>query len=66
MTRFLGLVVFSGGFLVISPSLRESAMGVIDTITAYTHVYSPYSYIVMAVGVLAGITLTLRTGQTAR
>ena len=67
MTRFLGLVVFAGGFLLISSSLRASAFGVIDSVTAYTSLYSPYSYIVLAILVLSGITLTLRTGnQTVR
>ena len=67
MTRFLGMVVFAGGFLLISSSLRVSALGVIDSVTTYTSLYSPYSYIVLAILVLAGITLTLRTGnQTVR
>ena len=66
MIRFLGLVVFAGGFLLISESLRQSALGVINSLTAYISVYSPYSYVAIAILVLAGITLTLRTGQTAR
>lgn len=61
------MVVFAGGFLLISSSLRVSALGVIDSVTTYTSLYSPYSYIVLAILVLAGITLTLRTGnQTVR
>jgi hypothetical protein len=66
MTRFLGIIVFSGGFLLISPSLRGSAMDVLNGLADYTSSYSPYSYILMAIVILAGITLTLRTGQTAR
>ena len=66
MTRFFGLVLFAGGFLLISQSLRQSALDVIDSITAYTSLYSPYSYIGMALVVLAGITLTLKTGQATR
>jgi hypothetical protein len=41
-------------------------MGVMDSLATYTSNYSPYSYIVMAILLLVGITLTLRTGQTAR
>jgi len=66
MTRFLGIIVFAGGFLMISASLRESAMSVIKALTDFTSGYSPYSYIAMAIAILAGITLTLRTGQEAR
>ncbi|HUI79028.1 MAG TPA: hypothetical protein VLY24_13975 [Bryobacteraceae bacterium] len=66
MTRFLGLIVFAAGFLLISPSLRGSAMDGINAVAAYTSDYSPWSYIVMVILVLGGITLTLRTGQTAR
>lgn len=67
MPRFLALIVFGGGFLLISRSLRESAMGVINSLAAYTSSYSPYSYIVMALIALAGVTLTLRAGnQKAR
>jgi hypothetical protein len=66
MTRFLGIIVFAGGFLLISPSLRQSAMGVINALSDFTSGYSPYSYIVLAIAVLAGITLTLKTGQEAR
>jgi len=66
MTRYIGLIVFTGGFLLISASLRESAFAMLNSLAAYTNLYSPYSYIVLAVIALAGITLTLRTGQTAR
>ena len=65
MTRFLGLTVFALAFLFISPSLRGSAMDGLGAIAAYTSDYSPYSYIVLGVLGLAGITLTLRTGHTA-
>jgi hypothetical protein len=66
MTRFLGIIVFAAGFLMISASLRESAMGVVNALADFTTGYSPYSYIAMAIAVLAGITLTLKTGQEAR
>ena len=66
MTRFLGIIVFSGGFLMISPSLRDSAMGVLSALADFTSSYSPYSYILLVLVALGGITLTLRTGQTAR
>lgn len=41
-------------------------MDAINSLVAYTGAYSPYSYVVMAAIALAGITLVLRTGQTAR
>lgn len=66
MARFLGLFVFGAAFLFISPSLRGSAMDGLGALAAYTSDYSPYSYIVLGILVLGGITLTLRTGQTAR
>jgi hypothetical protein len=60
-------VVFSGGFLLISASLRESAMGVIKSLAVYTDGYSPYSYILLAILALMGVTLTLKAGnQTVR
>ena len=67
MTRFLGLIVFAGGFLLISPALRGSAMGVLDALAAYTSGHSPYSYIVMVILAFVGVTLTLKAGnQTVR
>jgi hypothetical protein len=66
MARFLGLFVFAAAFLFISPSLRGSAMDGLGALAAYTNDYSPYSYVVLGILVLGGITLTLRTGQTAR
>ena len=41
-------------------------MDVLNSLATYTSNHSPYSYIVMAIILLAGVTLTLRTGQTAR
>ena len=66
MTRFLALFSFTGLFFVISPALRESAMSCINDMASYTSLYSPYSYILLAIFLLVGITLTLRTGQTVR
>ena len=66
MTRFLGIIVFGAGFLFISPSLRASAMEMVGEVAKCTSLYSPYSYIVLAIAILAGVTLTLRTGQAAR
>ena len=51
---------------MISPSLRGSAADAIGEVAKCASLYSPYSYIVLAIAVLTGITLTLRTGQTAR
>lgn len=59
-------MVFAGGFLVISSSFRGWVMDAFNALVTYTGAYSPYSYVVMALIALAGITLTLRTGQAAR
>lgn len=64
MIRLSGVIIFAGAFLAISSSLRGSVANVINSIIAYAGIYSPYSYVVMALIAFAVITVTLRTGQT--
>ena len=44
-----GLVGMSGGFLLISPSLRESLWGVLGRGQHVMETYQPFSYIAAAV-----------------
>ncbi len=66
MTRVLGLFGFTGGFLVISPALRETLMNIANTTMGLVHQYSPYSYVGIVLVAFGGVTLTLVSGSSAR
>lgn len=66
MTRVLGLFGFTGGFLVISPALRETLMNLANTTAGLVHQYSPYSYVGIVLVAFGGVTLTLVSGSSAR
>lgn len=53
MTRALAWFAMAGGFLAISPKLRDNIMAGFAQANAGLEMYSPYSYIGVAVGVLA-------------
>jgi hypothetical protein len=56
MTRFLALFGFGGGFLALSPNLREQALASVDRQIAMMHQYSPYSWVGLAVvGVVSAV-----------
>ncbi|HXS94546.1 MAG TPA: hypothetical protein VN736_08065 [Candidatus Limnocylindrales bacterium] len=59
MIRFISLGGMTGGFLMISPKLREQvAMGFNFTATTMND-YSPFSYIGAAIAVFAFLTIGL-------
>jgi len=66
MTRILGLFGFTGGFLLISPDLRQTVLAGASSLTVFADQHSPYSYIALVLLVFGGITLSLQTGQGTR
>jgi hypothetical protein len=66
MARALGIFGFTGGFLVISPALRQTLVEASSSGLAFIHNYSPYSYIgLVAVG-MGAVALTLVSGSSPR
>jgi hypothetical protein len=53
MARVFAWFAMAGGFLVISPKLRDTIMAGFAQANSGLEQYSPYSYIGVAVGVLA-------------
>lgn len=66
MTRALGLFGFTGGFLVISPALRQTLIDVSSSSLALIHSYSPYSYIGLVVVGMGVVAMTLVSGSNPR
>lgn len=54
-----------GGFLLISPKLREGSGHVMDIVSGSMNDYSPFSYIGAAIGIFALLTLMMhRSGKS--
>jgi hypothetical protein len=66
MLRFLGISSMGIIFLLISPKLRGQVMGVIGDGVHFMDLYSPISYIVGGVGVIALLLVSLYRGAQAR
>ncbi|PWU02664.1 MAG: hypothetical protein C5B51_20395 [Terriglobia bacterium] len=66
MTRILGLFGFTGGFLIISPSLRQTVLDACYGAAAFAEQHSPYSYVGAVILVFGGVTMTLMSGQNSR
>jgi len=66
MARAVGLFGFTGGFLVISPQLRQSLLDGLGRGVDLAQQYSPYSYAGIALAVLGGVALVLISGSSAR
>lgn len=66
MARALSLFGFTGGFLMISPQLRQTLLQSAWTSAGFVQNYSPYSYIGIALVVLGGVALMLASGSAAR
>jgi len=66
MTRALGLFGFTGGFLVISPQLRQTLVDGAMSSLGIVQQYSPYSYIAAILAVLGGVSLVLVSGSAPR
>ena len=66
MVRALGLCGFTGGFLMIAPKLRENLFDAGMGGVAFVQSHSPYSYVVLGVVALGGLTVTLASGSAPR
>ena len=59
MRGLLGCATLGGSFLAISPKLREQVFLGAHIVTVKLNYYSPYSYIILALGLFAFITASL-------
>jgi hypothetical protein len=66
MARALGLFGFTGGFLVISPQLRQALADGATSGLGLVQQYSPYSYVVVVLAVFGGVSLVLVSGSSPR
>ena len=66
MARALGLFGFTGGFLVVSPGLRQNLIDVVSVSSSFIQGHSPYSYIGLAVVGMGAVTLILVSGSNSR
>ena len=66
MARVLGLFGFTGGFLIISPQLRQTLLDAAGSSLAFVQSHSPYSYVGIVLLAFGGITITLVTGSSPR
>lgn len=65
MARFISVLGMGGGFLMISPKLREGLGHVMAVFTASMNDYSPFSYIGAAIGIFCLLTLSMhKSGRT--
>jgi hypothetical protein len=65
MARILGVFGFTGGFLLISPDLRERIVAGIHITDGFLQNYSPYSYLAVGMMVFGGVSLGLLTAKSA-
>ena len=66
MLRVCSLLGLAGGFLIISPGLRETALGGLAQAAAGLEKYSPYSYAGVAIALLGGLIVTFSKGAAPR
>lgn len=66
MTRLLGLFGFTGGFLIISASLRETLLDLANSGLIFVQAHSPYSYAGIVLVVFGLVTITLVSGSNPR
>lgn len=59
MARLISIVGMGGGFLMISPKLREWLGHAMDIGAKSMNDYSPFSYIAAAIGIFALLTLSM-------
>lgn len=59
MVRLISIVGMGGGFLLISPKLREGLGHVSDILAGSMNDYAPFSYIGAAIGIFALLTLSM-------
>jgi hypothetical protein len=61
MLRILSIFGLAGGFLLISPELRNTVLLGLAKATCELAKYSPYSYIVLAIALGAGAVCSMAT-----
>lgn len=66
MARVLGVFGFTGGFLIISPNLRQVVLDGFGSSLNFVQTYSPFSYVGIVVAVFGLVSLTLVTGSRPR
>jgi hypothetical protein len=66
MVRAVALLGMTGGFLAISPKLRDSVVDTFAAASVTLEEHSPYSYVIVSVVVLVGIVVILNRGSAAR
>ena len=66
MLRVFGLLGFTSGFVLISPSLRRSVLEGADVTAGFVQDHTPYSYLAIVVLIFGGITMTLVRGSSPR
>jgi len=66
MARALGLFGMTGGFLAISPQLRQTLADGAMSSLGLVQQYSPYSYIAVVLAVFGGVSAVLVSGSSPR
>ena len=66
MARALGIFGFTGGFLLISPNLRQAVLDGVSSSVGMLQQYSPYSYVGVVLAVFGGVSLFLMSGSKPR
>ena len=66
MIRTVGLIAMAGGFLAISPGLRQGALQSGLQMGSYLDSHSPYSYAVVAAAIVGTMILLARSAGAAR
>lgn len=66
MARALGWFGFTGGFLIISPNLRQMLLDAFQSGLGLVQQYTPYSYLAIVLAVFGGVSLTLVSGSKPR
>lgn len=66
MLRAFSLLGFGGGFLIISPKLRDGLVREFTQAMGSLNDYSPYSYIGLALAILGGLMLSLYRSSAPR
>jgi hypothetical protein len=64
MIRAISLLGMTGGFLVISPSLRGTALVALGQVTFTIDRYSPFSYIALALGLGVAVVFSLASPKS--
>ena len=66
MLRAFSLLGMTGGFLIISPGLRETILTGFAQAAAGLDRYSPYSYIIVAIALLGGLMIAFARSSAPR